>query len=108
MEFRAMHGCFGLEKKVGNNYEVDIEMEVDATDAAAEDDVTKTVNYSEVYETVRRQMEIPSDIIENAALRIVDAVYARFPEVQRVEVTVAKLAPPIGGKAARASVTLSR
>ncbi len=106
IDIRASHGCYDLERKVGGNFTVDITLDVEDSGAVAADDVSRTVNYVEVYETVREQMAVPSNIIENAAARIIDAVYARFPQVRRVEVTVAKLAPPMGGKAANVSVTL--
>jgi dihydroneopterin aldolase len=107
MEFRAAHGCYDIERQVGGNFVVDVVLEVEDGGAAAADDVTRTVNYVEVYETVREQMTTPSHIIENAAHRIVEAIAARFPQVRRAEVTLAKLAPPIGGKAAKVSVTFS-
>jgi dihydroneopterin aldolase len=106
LEFRAAHGCYDVEQRVGGNFTVDITLEVDDAGAAAADDVTRTVNYVEVYETIRQQMATPSRIIENTAQRILDAVAARFPQVARAVVTVAKLAPPIGGKATRVAVTL--
>ncbi len=104
MEFRAAHGCYDIEQRVGGNFVVDMALEVEDNGAAEADDVAHTVNYVEVYETVREQMAIPSRIIENVAHRILDAVSARFPQVIRAEVTLAKLAPPIGGKTARVSV----
>jgi dihydroneopterin aldolase len=106
MEFRAAHGCYDLEQKVGGNYEVDVVLRVEGGDAVEADDVTGTVNYVEVYETVREQMATPSRIIEHVAQRIVRAVRARFEQVAWVEVTVSKLAPPLGGKATKVSVTL--
>jgi dihydroneopterin aldolase len=115
MEFRAAHGCYDTEQRVGGNFTVDATLEVeDGGDAAGfggaaeADDMTRTVNYVEVYETIREQMATPSRIIENVAHRILKAISARFPDVRRCELTLAKLAPPIGGKAAKVSVTLVR
>jgi dihydroneopterin aldolase len=107
MEFRASHGCYDTEQRVGGNFTVDLTLEVSDNGAAAADEVSRTVNYVEVYEAVREQMAIPSRIIENAAQRILDAVAVRFPAVVRASVTLAKLAPPIGGKASRVAVTLN-
>lgn len=107
MEFRAAHGCYDIERQVGGNFVVDVALEVEDNGATETDDMARTVNYVEVYETVREQMAIPSRIIENTAHRIIEAVSARFPQVVRAEVTLAKLAPPIGGKAARVSVTFA-
>ncbi len=108
MEFRAAHGCYDTEQRVGGNFVVDIVLDVEDDGAAAADEVTRTVTYVEVYETVREQMALPSRIIENAAHRILEAVSVRFPQVRRIEVTLAKLAPPLGGKAAKVSVTFTR
>lgn len=107
MEFRASHGCYDLEKVVGNRFLVDVEIDAEVADAAEHDDLTKSVNYLAVYETVREQMRIPSNILENVAKRIIDAVYARFPGCLRVTAKVSKLAPPLGGKVDRVSVTMT-
>ncbi len=108
MEFRACHGCYDLEKIVGNRFTVNLSVTAEIGDAALRDDIGGTVNYLNVYDTVRRQMSEASDIIENVALRIIDAIYADFRQVRHVKVTVSKLAPPLGGKVGKVSATLER
>lgn len=108
MEFRASHGCYDLEKIVGNRFLVDVSLDVEAGSAAEKDELSESVNYLTVYETVREQMGIPSNILENVAKRIIDAVYAKFPECLKVTVKVSKLAPPLGGKVEKVSVTMTR
>lgn len=108
MEFKAFHGCYDLEKKVGNLFRVDVAIEAEIGDAAAKDSIGETVNYLTVFELVREQMAVTSDIIENVAERIIDAIRARFPQVLRVTAKVSKLAPPLGGKIERVSVTLTK
>lgn len=108
MEFRAYHGCYELEKIVGNNFSVDLTVESEIGDAAQRDDISSTVSYLDLFALVRSQMEIPSDIIENVAHRIIESVYAAFPNVIKVTATVAKLAPPLGGKIEKVSATLTR
>ena len=34
MEFRAAHGCYDLEKKVGNRFVVSVEIEAESEEAA--------------------------------------------------------------------------
>jgi hypothetical protein len=46
--------------------------------------------------------------IERAALNIIDGLYAAFPQIRHVKCSVAKLAPPLGGKIERVSVVLER
>ena len=108
MEFRALHGCYELERKVGNRFTVDLELTALLGEAAAEDDVEKTVNYLTVYQIVRERMGQTQRTIERVALTIIEALYAAFPHLRHVKCTVSKLAPPLGGKLDRVSVTLER
>ena len=108
MEFRALHGCYELERKVGNRFTVDLELTALLGEAAAEDDVEKTVNYLTVYQIVRERMGQTQRTIERVAMNIIEAIYAAFAQVRHVKCTVSKLAPPLGGKLDRVSVTLER
>lgn len=108
MEFHAYHGCYELERQVGNRFAVEVEITAELGAAAADDDVTRTVNYLTAYEIVRDQMRITCHTIERAADNIIGALYAAFDGISRVRCTVAKLAPPLGGKVGRVSVTLER
>ena len=103
MEFRALHGCYELERKVGNRFTVDLEITAGLGDAAAEDSVEQTVNY-----LVSLQMRITQRTIERVAMNIIEAVYASFRQVRHVKCTVSKLAPPLGGKLEKVSVVLEK
>ena len=107
MEFRAYHGCYDLEQKVGNRFEVDLEVTAEMGDAAALDAVEETVNYLELYETVRATMRTTQRTLERVAANIIGAVRERFPEVVAVRCTVRKMAPPLGGKLRAVGVTLT-
>ena len=108
MEFRALHGCYELERKVGNRFTVDLELTAELGGAATDDDVRKTVNYLTAYEDVEMQMRITQHTIERVATNIIEAVYATFPQVRHVKCTVSKLAPPLGGKLEKVSVVLEK
>ena len=105
MEFRALHGCYELERKVGNRFTVDLEI---TACLAAEDSVEQTVNYLTVSEVVSLQMRITQRTIERVAMNIIEAVYASFRQVRHVKCTVSKLAPPLGGKLEKVSVVLEK
>lgn len=106
MEFRAYHGCYELERKVGNRFAVDMSIITELGDLAESDDVTQSVNYLTVYEIVREQMKITRHTIEAVAMQIIEAVRGSFPQIVEISCTVAKIAPPLGGKLERVSVTL--
>ncbi|MBR4995585.1 MAG: dihydroneopterin aldolase [Alistipes sp.] len=106
MEFRAYHGCYDLEQKVGNRFNVELVITTHLGDVANDDAVEKAVNYLTVYEITREQMAVTQRTIERVAQNIIGAVKSHFPQIVEVECTVAKLAPPLGGKVGRVSVTL--
>lgn len=108
MEFHAMHGCYELERKVGNRFTVDLELTTELGDVAATDDVRKAVNYLTVYEVVRAQMRITQHTVERVAMNIIDAIYDAYPQVRHIKCTVSKLAPPLGGKLERVSVIMEK
>ena len=68
----------------------------------------KSVNYLSVYELVSEVVRIPSNTLENVAWRILEAVNNAFPQIVTSTVKVSKLAPPLGGKVERVSVTMSK
>ena len=106
MEFRAYHGCYDLEQVVGNRFVVELTITTDLGAVADEDAVEKAVNYLTVYEIVREVMRIKCRTIERVAQNIIHAVKEQFPQITEVECSVAKLAPPLGGKVGRVSVVL--
>jgi len=108
VEFRAYHGCYDLENKVGNNFRVDLTVTADIGDAAEEDDVNAGVNYLLLYDIVEEQMKIISKTVENVGMRVVDEILNRFSQVLEVKVRVCKLAPPLGGKAEKVCVVISK
>ena len=107
MEFHAYHGCFAEEQVTGNTFYVDIYFDTDTSMAEDTDDLNETVNYAEVYEIIKAQMEIKSKLLENVGKRIIDAITKRFPEVETIELKVSKMNPPIGGKVDNVSVILT-
>ena len=103
---RAFHGCYDLEQQVGNRFRVDIVIRTPLGDLPTTDDVTQAVNYLTVFEIVERTMQRTQRTIEAAASNVIAAIKEAFPQIVEVECTVAKIAPPLGGKIDRVSVTL--
>ena len=106
MTFYAYHGVAPQETQVGNTFVVNLLMSAPLEDAVRSDDLRQTINYAEVYETVRMEMAIPSKLLEHAAGRILSALKRRFPLITEIELTLSKLNPPFGGDIHSASVLL--
>lgn len=108
MEFFAYHGCYETERVVGNKFEVYASMETNCDLAAATDNVENALNYVSVYEIIAREMMIKSHLLEHVGKRIMDALLEAFPQIEHITIKVSKLNPPLGGKIAATSVTLSK
>ena len=106
MEFYAYHGCFEEERKVGTWFNVDLSIEVDTSKAEETDSLEDTVNYQAVYAVVKREMMISSNLLENVARRIINAIKKEFPAVSYAWVKIKKMNPPLGGKMNSVSVEL--
>ena len=107
MRFWARHGCLESERSNGNLFLVDFRGELDMRKAAGSDNLEDTVNYGLVYNLVKEEMDIPSDLLENVAGRIVRRIAERFPEFVRFSVRVSKRRPPVGGPVQWSRVTLT-
>ncbi|NCB09336.1 MAG: dihydroneopterin aldolase [Bacteroidia bacterium] len=108
IHFYAFHGHFETERIVGNEFRVDVSLETNCTPASLSDDLNDALNYQEVYNLIRDEMQIPSHLLEHVAGRILDSLFARFSILQKATVKVSKLNPPMGGQIDKVSVTLSR
>ena len=108
MKFHAYHGCLDFEKKEGNTFLVSVIMELDTTLAGKTDNLEDTLNYQQVYDVVRREMEIPSNLIEHAGQRILDAVFDTFTPIKTLKVQLSKLNPPRGGSVESVKIELDK
>lgn len=106
MQFYAYHGCLESERRDGNRFSVDFECDYPAAAAAEYDDLSDAVNYALIYDIVKAEMAIPSNLLENVAWRILSKVREQFPAVTGARVTVTKFNPPVDGEVVSSSVTL--
>lgn len=103
----AYHGVDPQERKVGNRFEVDVSLRYKAMEAMASDNVSEAISYADISETVKDEMSIASDLLENVAWRIGRSLCLRFGErVTGGMVRVTKLCPPMGCQLKGASYTL--
>ena len=103
------HGVFEAERANGQDFYVDVELEVDLTRASVSDDVKDTINYAEVTDLVVEEITTnPVSLIEKLAGRISERIKFTFAQVARVTVTVQKPQAPVAADVKDISVTISR
>ena len=92
---KGYHGFYDKEKAVGQNFVVDVVMDVDSKNACIKDDLAKTVDYSKVGSAVVQVIESdPVNLIETLAEKIASKVL-EFENVCEVSVTVHKPEAPL-------------
>ena len=108
MRFYAYHGISPQETKVGNYFLVDVSYVCPSEKACMSDDVNDTINYSDVYKVVKKEMECPSKLLEHITARISGALKTAFPQLSYLKIILSKLNPPLGGEVHSASVTIEK
>lgn len=90
------HGVLAHETEHGQAFSVDLTCWLDTAEAAATDDLSKTVNYAELAQLAHDAVAgPPRQLIETVAAEIADAAMARFEQLHAVEVTIHKPHAPI-------------
>lgn len=102
------HGVYENERRDGQEFVVDLELQLSLAEAAVSDDVADTVHYGELAERVAALIEgEPVDLLETLATRIARAVL-EYALVDQVTVTVHKPQAPIPVPFSDVSVSITR
>lgn len=108
LRFYGYHGVGGAQQAVGTWFSVDLELTLDLTPATLSDDLSATVDYTEV---ARRVVEIGTkervNLLERLAALVADNLLREFP-AQAIRVRIKKLTPPMEGIHAFPGVELVR
>src|ERR687894_2973063 len=91
MVFHGRHGTLPAERDLGQPFVVDIELCLDLRPAGLSDELTQTVDYSEVHRQAKEIVEGPPvNLTETLAERIAKAILDAHVPVETVRVKVAK------------------
>lgn len=107
IRLHAFHGVLQQERVTGNDYLVSVSVTCSLGNAVKSDSVDDTINYAAVYELVKEEMAVPSNLVEHVAGRIAQRVLERFSLADDVTVEVVKINPPMGAACDGAGVELS-
>ena len=109
MCFEGRVGVTEEERAEPQLIEVDVELELDLRPAGTSDDLAQTVNYADVFEVCRAQVEGgTTNLLEAVAEAIAGEVLARFVAVNGVVVAARKPGVPIDGVLDYAGVRIER
>lgn len=95
LELWGRHGVGEQERVVGNLFRVDVWIDVDLSRAMTSDCVDDTINYATIIELVKREMNVPSALLENVVWRIRHAITSTFLDVEGGMIRLEKVTPPV-------------
>ncbi|GAB3054758.1 dihydroneopterin aldolase [Virgibacillus ainsalahensis] len=109
MGFYGYHGLFPEENKLGQRFNVDIELFLDVKKSGQSDDMNDSIDYGQVYELVKEIVEGKAkNLIEAVAETIAARLLADFELLIACNVKVIKPDPPIPGHYESVAVEIYR
>lgn len=109
LQFYGYHGLFPEENRLGQRFEVNIEIFLPLQKAGKTDEMKYSVDYGMVFELVKDVVEgEPKNLIETVAEEIATVLFGQFPILKAIAVEVCKPNPPIEGHYEAISVRIYR
>jgi dihydroneopterin aldolase len=105
--FVGYHGLYPEEKKLGNNYTVEIDIDFTPKQGVI-DQLDQTIDYVHVYAIVKKWMEIPTPLLETLVGKIADDILLSQLLANTVFVKITKLHLPISSFEGNVSVKIEK
>ena len=105
--FVGYHGLYPEEKKLGNNYSVEIDIDFTPKEGVI-DQLDQTIDYVHVYAIVKKWMEIPTPLLETLVGKIADDILSSQTLANKVFVKITKLHLPISSFEGNVSVKIEK
>ncbi len=106
VRFHAFHGVMPQEKAVGADFLVSLRVGYAIEGAMASDNVADTVSYADMFEIVKKEMAIPSNLLEHVAGRIIKQLNSTFTAITSIDLSITKVNPPMGADCKGAGVEI--
>jgi dihydroneopterin aldolase len=93
LRFFAHHGMYEEEKKVANEFDVDLEVSFEAKETITS--INESINYVKLFELVKKYMLLEQRLIETIAMNIANAIHEQYTHVKKISITITKKYPPV-------------
>lgn len=106
LRLHSHHGVLEQERVIGNNYEVTVHLHHPIDIAMQTDNLNTTINYADVVQLIKDEMNIQSLLLENIVHRIKTRLTTQYPKILGGYIKVAKLTPPITAQLESVAISL--
>lgn len=105
MQFYAYHGVYAIEKKIGQWYSINIEVQFSKNTISLLED---SLNYEKLYSIVKLQMQQPHELLETLAQRIEEDIKQLDNKLDEYCISIKKIHPLMGKEVASSEVVLRK
>ena len=89
------HGIHDLERKVGTEFSINLNMDIDIQTINITLD--ETIDYSVVFSLLKEEFLIATPLLENLVIRISERIKLVYPLMNKIQVNIIKHNAPIEG-----------
>ena len=95
LKFNSKIGLFEFERKNGNNFVINISVDIDKI--FYDDQIKGTVDYGELFSIIEFEMSKTTKLIETVAHKISSRVHAELKNIKLCKIEIIKKNPPLEG-----------
>ena len=107
LKFFAYHGLYEEEKKLGNEFELNISVSF-----PSEKNIIKhlddTINYAAIYELAKSEMLQPRELLETYLSELAEKIKTAYPDIRKLSMSLYKLQMPITNFEGRIGVEIEK
>lgn len=93
LQFNAYHGLYEAEKINGNQFELDVDIELNTTEGITT--LGQTLDYVAVYEIINSRMKQATPLLETLAEDLVALIRLQDERIKSISLIIKKLTAPI-------------
>ncbi len=102
---KGFHGIHEDEKTIGNNFITDIDLYFPYKKISH---IEETIDYAVVADIVKEELDIPTELLETLADRIVTRLMTNYQELAKVQLSIKKKNPQVSLQTKYSQVELIR
>ena len=106
LRFFAFHGLYEVEKLDGNNFELDVDIDVDANEKIIS--LRQTVDYVMLHGIIDKRMQQATPLLETLAQDLAEIIHYADRRIKHISISIKKLSPPIKNCTGTVGVTFKK
>ncbi len=107
LHFFAHHGIYEEEKKLGNEFELNISLSFTAPKPTITH-IDETINYAHIYAMAKAEMPEPRELLETYLSQLAEKIKTAYPQIVKLKMSLYKLKMPITNFEGRIGVEIEK